>query len=415
MKLSFKLPIVLFSVVLSLTLGSTIFFSAVVLQLEASIVQELALILSGTGILTTLVSFWLYRVGTLNWLNSIQWALGIMVVFTVGVILINLWVLSQLMFVSSVYLSVISSVLVFGGLTALSFGYFIARAMTDRLAQLSEGAQRLARGELYTRLAVFGNDEIAELTQSFNQMAQDLQAVDEEKAKLEETRRNLIAWVSHDLRTPLASMRVMMEALADGIIPDEETKSRYIERSLGEIAHLSRLIDDLFELAQADVKDIVIEAYFTSLHDLISDTVSARQAKAEQKNLSFVLLLHAHCDTMKIAPDKIQRVLTNLIDNAIKYTPSGETITIETSSTPQATLTSISNSGVWLSAEQLERAFESFYRGEASRTQQDNERGTGLGLAIAKRFIEAHGGTIEACNTKEGTKFAFTLPCGGVR
>ncbi len=403
--------LMIFIIILSISLGSTLLFSQVALLWQGTVIEQLAISMSGTGILTTVISYVLYRTHTLSRLGSIQWAFGTMIAFTVGLVMVNLWIISQRMFFSTVYLSMMLSVLVFATLTALTFGYFIAKAMTDRLKELSTGANELSKGNLQHQLAVNGNDEIAKLTEHFNHMAKELATVDEEKQKLEQARRDLIAWVSHDLRTPLTTMRVMLEALTDGIISDEKTQKRYLNTSLGEIEHLSHLIDDLFELVQLDVKGISLDITPTSLRDLISDTVSAFHAKAENKAQRISANLRHTQETIRLAPDKIQRVLSNLLDNAIKYSPPEAEINISTTSENGYVSVCIRNYGVSLSKESTHKVFDSFYRGETSRMTQNGERGVGLGLAIAKGFVEAHQGVIWAESDNQSTSFVFTLPC----
>jgi signal transduction histidine kinase len=405
-----RIPIVVFLLILIGSLGGTIFISMIALQFNTANIQQLIFVMALSGIVTTLIAYGLYRTEALGWFTSIFWTMALMVVFTVGVILINVWFLTRFIFMNTLYLNIISTVLIFGALGALSFGYFISKSMSDRLSQLAEGAAELAKGKLSTRLEVKGNDEIAQLTASFNEMAQELHAVDEEKVKLETTRRNLVAWVSHDLRTPMASMRLMMEAINDGMVTDEETFQRYLAQTLNEINNLDRLVDDLFELAQLDIKDIKLDYQPMSLSDLISDTVSTLQAKAQRKNIMIEGKVSHEADLVNAAPEKIQRVIANLVDNAIKYTPEGGSITIGTKPIKDAVEISVVNVGVTVPKDQLPRLFDSFYRGESSRRTTDGERGTGLGLAIARGFIEAHGGTIWATSEKNITIFTFTLP-----
>lgn len=405
-----RLPIVALLGILCSSLGATVLLSLIVINLSMRSTQQVVLVMTGSGVLTTLVAYGTYRAGVFAWLRSIFWTMSIIVLVTVGLVIVNIWTLTQLMFISSAYLGIMSTVLIFVGVSALSFGYFTTRAMTDRLRTLSKGAQQLARGNLSTRLHSYGNDEIAQLTDAFNAMAHDLEAVDEEKRKLEQTRRNLVAWVSHDLRTPMTSMRVMLEALADGIITDTETRERYIQQSLGEISNLDQLIDNLFELAQLDIKDIHLDYATVSLNELLSDVVGALLPKAERKHISIVCTVASDADVVTIAPDKIQRVLSNLVDNAIKYTPPSEHIRILTHKIPLGIEVSVTNTGVHLPADQLARLFDSFYRGDSSRQQTDGERGAGLGLAIARGFVQAHGGTIHAASTPQSVTITFTVP-----
>jgi len=406
-------PLMMFLLSLAFLIVGTLVVSTFVINLPGNVTQQFIIIMSAMGLVTTIASYGFYRSGILQRLGSLRWLVLLIVIFTVGVVMLNVWILSRLVFLDSHYLGLISTMLSFAGLTALSFGYFVSRAMTERLFYLSDAANQLAQGDLTTRLDVSGNDEIAHLTRTFNRMAHSLQEVDEQKRSLEKTRRDLVAWVSHDLRTPLASMRVMVEALADGVITDEETTTRYLQNSLAEIEHLSHLIDDLFELAQLDVGHLQLDYQQTPIRDLLSDTLGGLMVKARQRNIFLDGDVSDGIDLVYVAPDKIQRVLKNLIDNAIKYTPEGETVSVFVHRNAQRDVqVDVHNSGVYIKKDVLPNLFESFYRGEISRaTSEDGQRGTGLGLAIARGFIQAHGGEIWATSTRDtGTTFSFTLP-----
>jgi signal transduction histidine kinase len=369
--------------------------------------------MSGSGIVTTLLAYLLYQRHILQRLGRLRWVLVLLALFTTSIVLLNVWTLARLMFVDQHYVSLTTTILIFAGLMSISFSFFVSKAITDRLSLLAQGVKRLAQGELSTRLDVDGNDEIAELTQGFNQMAHSLQEVDEQKRLLEQTRRDLIAWVSHDLRTPLASMRVMLEALSDGIITDHETQQRYMQQSLHEIEHLSALIEDLFEMAQLDVGHSAMEFQPASIRDLISDTLGSMMPKAEQKDIQLNGTIADDVDMVDMAPDKIQRVLSNIVNNAILYTPKGEHIKIHAFRyTTDYIQIDIHNTGTVIDAETLPHIFESFYRGERSRMKnEDASRGTGLGLAIARGLVEAHGGKIWATSSSgAGTRFCIQLP-----
>jgi len=207
-------------------------------------------------------------------------------------------------------------------------------------------------------------------------------------------------------------MRVMLEALADGVISDEETKHRHIGTTLKEIQHLSHMITDLFEMAKLDVGHIDLEIYPTPIADLISDTIGSMMAKAQKKEIELDGSVEDDVDLVYVAPDKIQRVLKNLIDNAIKYTPANEKVMIRASKCDDVSVRiDVHNTGVHIPDDVLPNLFDSFYRGEKSRANKDDERGTGLGLAIARGFVQAHGGTIWAESDPEtGTCFSFTIP-----
>jgi signal transduction histidine kinase len=377
-------------------------------------VQQLALAMTVIGIFTTLTSYSIYRFGLLPRLGGLRWTLLLITLLTALQMLLNVWIMARLMFVDNQFITLTGLMVVYAGLSAIAFSYFVSRVITERLQAIGNATRQVAEGDLSTRIVVTGNDEISHLAANFNAMATELETAEMQKQRLEKMRRDLVAWVSHDLRTPLASLRVMLEALADGVIRDEETFSRYLKASLGETQHLSHLIDDLFDLAQLDVGHLHLDLQPMALADLISDTISSMSAKAAHKGLHLTGSAAPDVGMVQVAPDKIQRVLYNLVNNAILYTPAGETITITAERIPNGHCVRVHNSGVYIPPETLSRVFESFYRGEAARTATPSgERGTGLGLAIARGFIEAHQGTIRAESSPHGgTTFLFSLPHG---
>ena len=405
-------PLLIFVVVLVIPIVGTLFSGLIMFDLPQSDVRQLVTFMTFTGILSSSLSFAFYRLGVLEWFRSLRWTIWTMIALMVGMIFLNVWVIARFTFIEQHYLTLTSVLLVFAGLSALTIGFFASKTMTDRLSELTAATQLLARGDFSTRLKISGNDEIAQLAATFNAMAKSLGEVDDQKRQLEQTRRDLTAWVSHDLRTPLTSMRVMIEAMLDGVVQDEETVHRYLDSSRAEIEHLAYLIDDLFELAQLDVGHLTINMQRASISDLISDTLGSMQPKARQHGITLLGEVAPDLDMIDMAPDKIQRVLSNLVDNAIKYTRAGEAITLRAYHSANDIRIDIHNSGSYIPQDVLPRLFESFYRGEGSRMRgDDGARGTGLGLAIARGFIEAHGGRIWA-NSEEGrgTTFSFTLP-----
>ena len=405
-------PLVIFLIVLLIPIAGTLFSELVMFDLPGNEVQKLLIFMTLTGLTSSLLSYMFYRLGVLEWFRSLRWAIWMVIALLVLMIFLNVWVIARFTFIQSHYLTLTSVLLVFAGLSALTIGFFASKTMTDRLSKLHAATQALAGRDFTTRLKISGNDEIAQLADTFNDMAQNLQEVEEQKRQLEQTRRDLTAWVSHDLRTPLTSMRVMIEAMLDGVVEDEATVHRYLDSSRAEIEHLSELIDDLFELAQLDVGHLRLNLQQASIRDLISDTLGSMQPKAKQQGILLKGEVSDDVDMILMAPDKIQRVLSNLVDNAIKYTESGESVTLGAWRSGGEIRIDIHNSGSFIPEDVLPRLFESFYRGEGSRSRiGDGARGTGLGLAIARGFIEAHQGRIWASSIKaEGTTFSFTLP-----
>lgn len=384
------------------------------LQPGAEDMTFLIIFMSGTGLITISIAYMLYRRGLARWFRSLRWALLVTVILTVVLIFVNVWVTARLMFISYHDLALTTALLVYAGVTAIVFGFFISRTITDSIRELAITAEKLAEGDLTARLEVRGNDELAKLAETFNWMASNLQEIDEQKRAIEQTRRNLIAWVSHDLRTPLASMRVMIEALQDGVVTDPETVKRYLDTIHAENHHLNNLINDLFELAQIDVGHLKLDYQQASMCDLISDTIGSMTPRAHSKSIALQGEVSEHIDPVYMAPDKMQRVLYNLVDNALQHTPEGGQVSLNAYCFEgKLVRVDVHNTGSGIAPNDMPHVFSSFFRGEPSRMRDDHgSRGAGLGLAITRGFVEAHGGEIWLENDpkRDGITFSFTLP-----
>jgi signal transduction histidine kinase len=354
--------------------------------------------------------------------------------FTLGlaVAILNIFLTANLMFISKDHdLPLLILLMLFAATVSLALGYALAQALAQRVTALHHGARALAGGNLAARVDETGGDELAALAAEFNRMAGQLALAAEERERMEAARRELIAAISHDLRTPLASLRVMTEALADGVVEDPATTARYLATMRGQIGHLSSLIDDLFELAQLDAGAVRMELQRASLADLVSDAIEGMRPQAAAKGVRLEGSVAPGIGPALIAPQKIERVLYNLVTNAVRHTPAGGSVTISVkpgdwglgtgdweharghSPSPQFPVPNITvevaDTGEGIAPDDLPRIFEHFYRGEKSRSRATG--GAGLGLAIARGIVEAHGGRIWAASQPEhGTRIAFTLP-----
>lgn len=375
--------------------------------------QQLFLLMGLTGSVSILIAWLIGQPGLGQRLRRLRDGLMLLSLLTILTLFANFWLLARQMFLDAHDLGLSAVLLVFGACTALGCGYFISNAFTPRIRALARGAERIARGETGTRVPAAGQDELAALARSFNLMAERLEEAAARRQRLEQGRRDLIAWTSHDLRTPLASLRLVIEALVDGVAGDEATQQRYLQTAQREIRNLSQLIDDLFELSQLESGHVELQLQRSSLGDLLSDTLGALRPVAIRREVQLEGEVSDDVDPLLIDPEKIQRVLYNLVSNAIRHTPAGGNVRLAAAASGSGQVrVTVSDSGEGIAAADLPQVFERFWRGGQARTRdQDGERGAGLGLAIARGLVEAHRGRIEVSSQPgAGAEFSFTLP-----
>jgi signal transduction histidine kinase len=344
-----------------------------------------------------------------KYLRSIRYKT--LLAYSLGVVIaiINIYVTSRLMFVSPHDFFLLSILLTFAGILSVSFGYLLAAHMARSLSQLQAGAYRIAEGDFSVRVILNEKDELSQVAEAFNRMGDELERSFARQGELEQSRRNLIAAVSHDLRTPLTSIRAMIEALADGVVTDKETTDRYYTTIRGQIKNLSGLINDLFELSQLETGQIELRLEPINMNELLSDVFETMQAQATEKEVSLKGIFADDLPTIKVEFAKIQRVLNNLVQNAIRHTSAPGSISLATKVVPEGVQVEVTDTGEGISAEDLPHIFEQFFRGEKSRSRETG--GAGLGLAIAKRIVEAHQGRIWVeSEPGQGTRFYFVLP-----
>jgi len=228
------------------------------------------------------------------------------------------------------------------------------------------------------------------------------------RREVEEARRQLVAAASHDLRTPLASLRLLVEAIDDGVATGE-TRDRYLAEIRTHVAVLSDLIDDLFELSRIEAGDISWTMRQVELGELIGDTVAAMRVPAEQRGVRIAAELPAGSVVAEANAEKVQRVLFNLIQNAIRHTPADGSVTVRARPAEDGVEVEVADDGEGLGGADGKRVFDAFYRGDPAR----GEDGAGLGLAISRAIVEAHGGRIWLEPGSPGTSVHFTLRAAG--
>ena len=393
-----------------LALGvATALFSALMAPGPADLAQLVAT-LAVAAVLAVALGYLFYRRGWAR-SSSLMVTMVMTYLWAALVTLLPVWLLQRQMFFSEHDLALSGVLLLFAAIVATTYGLFIAASVADGLRQMAAAANRLAAGDPAARAPITGRDEVARLGASFNAMADQLQAAAHRREEVETLRRNLIAWTSHDLRTPLTAIRVRVEALHDGIVTEPEEVRRYVAAMRADVVALDSLLDDLFELAQLDAGGPPAARTLHAPADFVADALERFRPLAERRDID---LIGEATTTAAVAvePGKIERVLGNLIGNALRHTPPGGQVTLAAGETPEGVVFRVEDTGPGFSAADLAYGFEQFYRGEEARTRATG--GAGLGLAIARGIVQAHGGHIWAENRAEGgARVGFLLPRAG--
>ena len=347
------------------------------------------------GVLTLVVGV-LAALG-LRRLPSLRWQLVGLAALAVGLPLAAVLLSGAVMFESKHDLTALAGI-VAGAAAAVVAALLVVRWVDAPIARLRTASAALAAGDLTARAAPGGPDELNELSASFNTMAEQIE-------RLFDARRELVAWASHDLRTPIAAIQAMMEAVEDGLVPAE----RYFPEIREQTRLLATLVEDLFELARIDSGDLTLEIREASLDGLVERCLRGFEAEATQRKVSLDSLIAAGTPAVRCAPDSVSRVLFNLVTNALRHTPSDGSVAVRVAQAESEVTVAVEDTGSGFAPESLQRAFERFWRGDRARTR--GQAGAGLGLAIARGLVEAQGGRIWAENRPDGgARITFTLP-----
>jgi len=282
---------------------------------------------------------------------------------------------------------------------ALLLTFVLSRRMMSPIGVLAGAARRLGRGDLSQRVRLQGEDEVASLAEAFNSMASDLEYA-------EQLRRNMVADVAHELRTPLSNIQGYLEAIRDGMVEPDGAAIRSLNE---ETALLSRLVNELQELSLAEAGELKLVYQTEDVAGLLRQAVTSWQPQLTAGEISLSLEMPDDLPPVNIDWQRVNEVLHNILENAVAHTRKGGTIKIGASQKGKWVDVSVSDTGEGIPAEDLPHIFERFYRVDKSRARATG--GSGLGLTIAKRLIEAHGGMIVVqSKLGEGSRFSFTLP-----
>ncbi len=284
----------------------------------------------------------------------------------------------------------------------LLLGLGLATTITRPLHRLSDAARRVARGNYRERVVTTSQDEVGMLTNNFNRMVERLE-------EAEYSRGRQLAAIMHELARPLTGMRAAADTLRDGADADLSERAALLDGMTEEMGRLQRLVETLQQMQARTLRPIELNRTELSLDRMLRAAVSNFQSRAVQEQITLTLDIPAALPVVCADVDRLIQVLTNLLDNAFKYTPSGGAITVHAGETREGLFVSVYDSGPGISAEELPFVFQEFYRGGVQHVSE--KRGMGLGLAICRDIITAHGGTIQAASPPEGgTCITFSIP-----
>lgn len=282
---------------------------------------------------------------------------------------------------------------------AAALVFFYVRSVMRPLNDVTRAARTMAEGNFNVRVSTeTGSPEITELSTAFNSMAGKL-------SQVESSRREFVANVSHELRSPITSISGFVEGMEDGTIPREE-HPRYLALVGEETRRLSKLIGDLLALSRLERDDAAIDASSFDINEMLRRAIIRRVSDLESKQMEVECEFHQEPCMVRADSDRIEQVVVNLLDNAIKFTPQGGRITLTTRAEKDICTVTVADNGVGIAPEDREKVFERFFTADRAHTAG---KGTGLGLSICQRIMEMHGQTLKLLDTQEGTAFAFTL------
>jgi signal transduction histidine kinase len=321
----------------------------------------------------------------------------------VGVVFVTVLATAELMFVSNHDALMISAIVGAAGLVALRAAQVASADVVREVEMIRDVLDAVGSGERERRVEAGSASELAALAQAANAMSEQLAEEERRRDAADSARRNLIAGVSHDLRTPMAALRVMVDAIEDGLV-DEATLERYLATMRTHVSALGSMIDDLFELSRIEAGDLEWSIEQVELQELVDEAVAAMRVEAEAKGVAVAADLPPLPRPARADPEKLQRVLFNLIQNAIGHTPPDGSVTVRAQPADGWVEIEVADTGQGIAAEERERVFEPFVRGEAARA------GAGLGMAISRAIVEGHGGRIWLSDSDVGTRVRFVIP-----
>ncbi len=338
---------------------------------------------------------------------------SVAVAIAVGQMLLSVAVFVVLMFVSARDALVIGLVLAFNGMIAVFAARLLAAGVLRDVEAIRDGLEAVGDGRRDVRIETGASDELAQLGAAANAMIARLAAEEAARDVADAARRHLVAAVSHDLRTPITALALLAEALGDDIVAPGE-RVAYLDRMTTHIRALGALIDDLFELSRLEAGDISWSVEHVELGELVAETVAAMRVQAQARRVEVLTEVPTDLAAVRANPEKVQRVLFNLIQNAIRHTPADGSVTVRAERAGAALEVEVADTGSGIDESDRPRVFDAFYQGGGYGARSGGH--AGLGLAISRAIVEAHGGRIwlaEDPREHAGARVRFSLPLAG--
>lgn len=324
----------------------------------------------------------------------------------VGTALLGVGVVASVLFVSPHDAFTMALLLAFAGGLAAYSAWLLANAVLRDLHRVHDGIVAIGDGESAPLMDMTPGDEIAELAGAAEQMRRQLADREAERDAAEAARRRLIASISHDLRTPLTALQLVSRAVEDGLV-NEDTGRQYLEQIPSLVRSLDDLIEDLFELSRLEAGEITWSLEPVELCDLIDESVDAMRLQAEHAGITLRADPSQNLRPVLGNPEKLRRVLRNLIQNALRHTPPHGSVTVGARSSVDGVEVEVADTGTGVQPADRHQLFDAFFRGGGAVSRSGRE--AGLGLTICRAIIEAHGGRIWLADSVRGTRVRFTL------
>jgi two-component system, OmpR family, sensor histidine kinase SaeS len=400
--------------------------TVLILRPPAAHVAQLALSLTIAGTAALALGEIALRVASATRIGSVRVKLAVPPLLTAVVIALNVIALARAMFISPEDSVLLLVFLGFAVLVALVLASALAAEIACAIARIETGALRIAAGDYAFRVSdrdSTGSDELARLARWFNAMAANVERAFIQRDRAEADRRQMLAALSHDLRTPLTSIRAMIESIDEGVTTDDATVRRYQRAIRMEVRRLGTLLEDLFELSRLETGTLLPVRERQGIEDLVSDALEAFHEQGERHDVRLLGNVDAGLPLVAIDTRQIARVLANLVQNALRYAPAGGAALIcavrsHDAAGEEAILVRVVDSGPGIRVSDLARIFEPTYRSDTARARlgdsvelrDDGSSGAGLGLAIARGIVELHGGRIWAESPLSPELRAHLLP-----